>query len=145
MADDGIKRDLMAGPGGDQVADVVDADGCYDHCMWDQNPASAFPDPFCEVELRVGDTAVAIPECTGSSPDDFAIPGDADACFWFRRDSDAWGDINDDTWDDIPEVCLPTNASFAFEERAEGTVASGTVVATCYVGDDLMVTGCVDF
>lgn len=111
----------------------IDPDGCFGWCLSDEMPTNnQIADPYCIVEVQAqGQPAVEIPACDGSMPDDYAVPDGAEVCFWFAVDTELWQLTPDDPRDDVAEPCKPTNVSFKFVERIEGTLDSLSLYATC--------------
>ena len=123
--------DVGNGPNFPLEMGPIDADGCFGYCFADEDPVNTIVDPYCDVELRRDGEAIEIPQCEGTSPDDYAPPAGSDACHWFAVDNAHWGITPDDPRDDTADACQPNNASFKFVEAVEGLLATGELYATC--------------
>ena len=129
--------DVRTDPYGTQVTATVDEFGCFPECFSNAMANIPLVTPSCTVEFQADSGSPAdIPPCDGTSPDDFAVPSGATACYWFRRDHEEYDLTPDDERDDIPDECLPTNAAFAFVEATEGVLSDGEIVATCWALPD---------
>ena len=120
-------------PFGKLESGPIDPNGCFGWCLSDEMPTNnQIADPYCIVEVQAQQQSpVEIPACDGSTPDDYAVPEGADVCYWFAVDTELWQLTPDDPRDDVAEECKPTNVSFKFVERVEGTLESLSVYATC--------------
>ena len=132
VADDAPVPDIYD-PFGKLESGPIDPNGCFGWCLSDEMPTNnQIADPFCIVEAQEqGQPPVEIPACEGSTPDDYAVPDGAEVCYWFAVDTELWQLTPDDPRDDVAEPCKPTNVSFKFVERSEGTLDSLSVYATC--------------
>ena len=130
-SDGAPEPDVGRGPTDPLEMGPIDADGCFGYCFADKDPINTIVNPYCDVELRGEGEPIVIPECDGTSPDDYAPPAGADACHWFAVDNEHWGITPDDPRDDTADACQPNNASFKFVETVDGFLAAGQLYATC--------------